>query len=59
MRLMTTSELAGKSENELADMFRCVSLDLTRTRRHTPERRNGLATLENITRARRTLMCSR
>jgi hypothetical protein len=56
---MTRSELAGRNENELSDLFRAVSQSLARTGRDTPERRNGLASLENITRARLELMCSR
>lgn len=59
MRLMTRSELSGRNENELAELFQSVSKNLARTRRDTPDRRNGLATLENITRARLALLCSR
>jgi hypothetical protein len=59
MRLMTRSELAGRKENELSALFQSVSRNLARTRRGTPERRNGLATMENITRARIDLICAR
>ena len=59
MRLMTRSELMGRNENELAELFRFVSNDLCRTERDTAERRNGLATLENIMRARIAVTCDR
>lgn len=59
MRLMTRSELAGRNENELSELFRAVSISLCQTERDTAERRNGLATLENIMRARLTVICSR
>lgn len=52
MRLMTNSELAGKNEGELAALFGTVSKKLAATRRGSPARRNSLATLENIQRAR-------
>lgn len=59
MRLMTRSQLAGRNEKELSEMFRSVSENLARTGRDTPERRNALASLENITRARLALACAR
>lgn len=59
MRLMTRSQLTGRNEKELSEMFRCVSENLARTRRDTPERRDALASLENITRARLDLLCAR
>ena len=59
MRLMTRSELVGRNENELSGLFRAVSIKLARTERDTSERRNGLATLENITRVRIAMMCGR
>ena len=59
MRLMTRSELAGRNERELSELFRAVSKNLARAGRETPERRNGLASLENITRARIAVMCDR
>lgn len=52
MKLITTFELAGRSESELSNLFMQVSHSLTRSRRGTPERRTALATLENISRAR-------
>lgn len=59
MRLMTRSQLAGRNERELSELFRCVSENLVRTERDTPERRNALASLENITHARLDLACAR
>lgn len=52
MRLMTTHELGTRTEIELAVLFDMVSKALVRTERGTPERRNALASLENIARAR-------
>lgn len=52
MRLITTLELANRNESELSALFRAVSNQLVMTKRHSPERRNSLATLENISRAR-------
>ncbi|MGE0278463.1 MAG: hypothetical protein AB7R40_23955 [Nitrospiraceae bacterium] len=56
MRLMTNSELANKNETELASLFGAVSRKLAATRRGSPERRNSLATLENIQRERAARM---
>jgi hypothetical protein len=52
MRLITTIELAQRSESELAALFALVSRGLVRTRRETAERRCALASLENISRER-------
>lgn len=52
MKLISNYELQRRTESELSAMFRQVSQGLARTKRHTPERRNALATLENISRAR-------
>ena len=57
MRMMTRSELAGRNEGELAALFGAVSKKLVLTGRDTPERRNALATLENINRERLAKMC--
>lgn len=57
MRLITSFELAAKSEKELSELFRKVSQKAVTTRRGTPERRNALGTLENISRARAARMC--
>jgi len=50
MKLITTSELLGKSEAELTALFTEVSSVLARTEADTPERRNALASLETIAR---------
>lgn len=50
MQLMTTAELTHRSETELAVLFGMVSQSLVRSDRGTPERRNALASLENISR---------
>ena len=52
MRLITSFELANRTEIELAVLFGMVTKALTRTDRDTPDRRNALASLENISRAR-------
>jgi hypothetical protein len=51
-RLITRSELTGRSESELAALFREVSLGLAQTAPGTPQRRDALASLENIARER-------
>jgi len=53
MRLISAYELHRRSANELSDLFGKVSKGLAGTRRGTPERRNALASLENIGRALR------
>jgi len=52
MKLITTRELHQWSESELSALFCKVSKGLVRTKRGSPERRNALASLENIARAR-------
>ena len=52
MRLISAFELHRRSANELSVLFGQVSRGLARTQPGTPERRNALATLENISRAR-------
>jgi hypothetical protein len=52
MRLISSHELQQRSESELSALFRTVSEGLVRTRRGSPERRNALASLENISRMR-------
>lgn len=59
MRLISAFELHRRSASELSDLFGQVSKGLALTPRGTPERRNALATLENIARARRELMICR
>ena len=51
MKLISNFELAHRNTSELSALFRHVSQGLARTTRHSPERRNALATLENISRA--------
>ena len=52
MRLISAFELHRRSANELSQLFGQVSRGLVLTQRGSPERRNALATLENIARAR-------
>jgi len=59
MHLISTMELYRKSESELSALFHTVSKKLVRTDRETPERRNALASLENISRARAYVMTCR
>lgn len=49
--LMTIAELHYRTESELRALFRDASQAVARTAVGTPERRNGLASLENISRA--------
>ena len=55
MKLISNHELACLNERDLSALFRVTSLALAGTKRNTPERRNGLASLENIMRARAML----
>ena len=52
MKLISNHELHQRSESELSALFCTVSKGLVRTERGSPERRNSLASLENISRAR-------
>jgi hypothetical protein len=52
MKLIPSHELHQRSESELSALFRRVSEELVRSRRGSPERRNALASLENISLAR-------
>ena len=56
MKLISNDELQKRSESELSILFRKVSEGLVRTSRGSPERRNALASLENISRARAFVM---
>jgi len=56
MKLISAHELNRRSLNELSELFGQVSRGLVRTQHGTPERRNALATLENIARAQRLKM---
>lgn len=59
MKLISNHELRGRSESELSAMFCTISKGLVRTERGSPERRNSLASLENISRARVARMAGR
>ena len=52
MKLIVNYELHKRSESELSALFCAVSKGLVHTKRESPERRNALASLENISRAR-------
>ena len=52
MRLMVNYELLKRNEKELSALFGHVSKGLAMTKHNTPERRNALASLENISRVR-------
>ena len=52
MKLISTHELNKCSASELSALFHTVWISLIRTKRGSPERRNALASLENIGRAR-------
>ena len=56
MKLISNHELQKRSESELSILFRKVSEGLVRTSRGSPERRNALASLENISWARAFVM---
>lgn len=51
MKLITNAELINRSEGELRFLFGIVNQTLIRSRAETPERRNALASLENISQA--------
>jgi hypothetical protein len=59
MKLVSNHELQKRSESELSILFRKVSEGLVRTSRGSPERRNALASLENMSRARAFVMSAR
>jgi hypothetical protein len=52
MKLISNHELQKQSASQLSALFCTVSKGLVRTKRGSPERRNALASLENISRAR-------
>ena len=52
MKLISTHELNKCSDSELSALFHAVWSSLIRTTRGSAERRNALASLENISRAR-------
>lgn len=51
-RLMTRSELTGRSDSELAAIFRQASVALAQSAPGSADRRNALATIENVGRER-------
>jgi len=52
MRLITDTDLASRTDVELAVLFHMVSQALGRTRPGTPGRQAVIASLQNISRAR-------
>ena len=58
MKLICNHELQKHTASELSALFCAVSKGLVRTKRGSPERRNALASLENISRARAARMQS-
>ena len=56
MKLISNHELLERSESELSELFRAVSERLVRSERGSPERRNALVSLENISLARAARM---
>ncbi len=52
MKLITNNELSNQSEYELSLLFWKMSRKLAQTGEGTPDRRNALANLDNISRAR-------
>jgi hypothetical protein len=52
LKLISNYELQKQSDSELAALFRAVSQTLVKTGRGSHERRNALASLENISLAR-------
>jgi len=53
-RIITESELTNKTDIELSALFHKVSRDIENSEIDSPERRNALANLENISRTMRT-----
>jgi hypothetical protein len=56
MKLITNHELQKLTERELSALFCTVSQGLVCTTRQSPERRNALGSLENISLARAVRM---
>jgi hypothetical protein len=55
VKVITAKELQNKGEKELTSLFRMATMALTTSKAASAERRNALATLENISRARMAL----
>ncbi len=51
MKLLTVFELATRSDNELRAIYREVFNELAKSEEGSADRRNALASLENIERA--------
>lgn len=56
MKIIINHELDGRSESELSVLFHVISRQLVLTEPLSHERRNVLASLENINRARMQTM---
>jgi hypothetical protein len=50
-RLITAAELRGRTLSDLQDLYRTVEAELIRSPRGSAQRRNALASPENIARA--------
>jgi len=50
MKLITIFELASRNEAELHSLYRAIFNDLAQSKPDSQERRNALASLENIKR---------
>lgn len=48
MKLITASELAGKTLSQLSDLYRMISEELAQTEPDSIERANMIASLKNI-----------
>ena len=57
MKMMTTYELAAKTEKELSMLFRLATDVLVMSERGSAQRRNALGSLEAISRARAARLC--
>lgn len=57
MQLITMGELTKRTEGELAALFGQLSQAVVQTAQGTPERINGLGSLENVARARALTGC--
>jgi hypothetical protein len=59
MKVITAAELFHKTERELSALFTAATIVLAQTHSGTAERKNVLATLENVERARARVMARR
>ena len=58
-RIITASELTNKTFIDLSALFRQVSEEIAKSEPGSPERLNGLASLESISRAMRSRRIAR